>query len=127
MTVVLASLCLFACLFTLPSTLPIFSLHVSVGAEYRSFLLYWGPIVLRYILDEDRYLHFLLLSSAITLFLGLSITAEDVNLGEEMIYLYLAMYPELYGKSDTDHPPSFVAKSSVCQKERKKKKKNHKK
>jgi len=69
-----------------------------IGAEYRSFLLYWGAIVLRGILDEDRYLHFLLLCSAITLFLGLSITEDDVRLGEEMIYIYLRMYPHLYSK-----------------------------
>lgn len=70
-----------------------------VGAEYRSFLLYWGPVVLKGILTDDRYFHFLLLSSAITLFLGLSITEDDVQLGEEMITTYLTMYPGLYGKS----------------------------
>ena len=46
----------------------------------------------------NRYLHFLLLCSAITLFLGLSITEDDVRLGEEMIYIYLRMYPHLYSK-----------------------------
>ena len=70
-----------------------------VGAEYRSFLLYWGPVVLKGILTDDRYFHFLLLSSAITLFLGLSIPEDDVQLGEEMITTYLTMYPGLYGKS----------------------------
>ena len=37
------------------------------GAEYRSFLLYWGPMVLRDILEEDMYFHSFWLSSAITL------------------------------------------------------------
>ena len=72
--------------------------YFTTGAEYRSFLLYWGPMVLRDILEDDMYLHFLLLSSAITLLLGLSVTEDDVTLAEEMIYIYLTMYPALYGK-----------------------------
>ena len=71
---------------------------ISVGAEYRSFLLYWSPIVLKGILEEQRYLHFLLLSGAITLFLGLSITEDDIRLGEEMLYIYLDLFPGFYGK-----------------------------
>ena len=60
-------------------------------------------MVLRDILEDDMYLHFLLLSSAITLLLGLSVTEDDVTLAEEMIYIYLTMYPALYGKPNFTH------------------------
>jgi Ca2+/Na+ antiporter len=60
-------------------------------------LLYFGPIVLRDILPEEYYIHFLLLSCAITLFLGVSLPDNLVNLGEEMLQIYLINFEGLYG------------------------------
>ncbi|XP_052103046.1 uncharacterized protein LOC127736519 [Mytilus californianus] len=41
------------------------------ATEYRQFLLYTGPIVLRKVLSKERYIHFL------TLFIGISILLES--------------------------------------------------
>ena len=38
--------------------------------EFRSFMLFYGPIVLRSVLPEDYYRHFIFLSEAIFVLLG---------------------------------------------------------
>ena len=42
--------------------------------EFRLFILFYGPIVLRSVLPEDYYRHFIFLSEAIFVLLGDSIS-----------------------------------------------------
>jgi len=67
------------------------------AAEFRSFLLIWGPIVMRYILPEQYYAHFLLLSGAMTLLLGYRITQADLTLARANLVWFLDMFEVLYG------------------------------
>lgn len=48
------------------------------ATELRSFLLYFGPVVLKDILSTDQYLHFLLLHVAISL-LASDVTCQEYN------------------------------------------------
>ena len=68
------------------------------AVEYRNFLLYYGPIVLRTILDDDRYRHFLLFSGGIALFLGHKITPADRARGQGMLNLFVRQFENWYGQ-----------------------------
>jgi len=63
--------------------------------EHRAFLLYYGPLVLRGILDTERYIHFLL-AGATALLLGHSITPEHLVTAQFMIQKFLERFPQLY-------------------------------
>jgi len=52
---------------------------------------------MRYILPEQYYAHFLLLSGAMTLLLGYRITQADLTLARANLVWFLDMFEVLYG------------------------------
>ena len=66
------------------------------AVEYRNFLLYYGPIVLRTLLPDDLFRHFLLLSGGIRIFLGPSISIAESARGQEMLNLFVKQFEDLY-------------------------------
>ncbi|KAJ8670501.1 hypothetical protein QAD02_001760 [Eretmocerus hayati] len=67
------------------------------ASELRSFLLFYGPIVLKGRLKEEYYNHFLLLSHATRLMLQSEIPNEDLDFAGAMYYFFVADIPKLYG------------------------------
>ena len=68
------------------------------ASEFRSFLLFYGPVILSDILSHSYYSHFLLLSEAVYLILQETITLEEVNLAENLLEKFLATFGTLYDK-----------------------------
>lgn len=68
------------------------------ASEYRSFLLFYGPIVLREILPTAYYTHFIFLSEAIFILLGDSITNSELVHAERLLQHFCLMFSALYTK-----------------------------
>ncbi len=66
------------------------------ATEFRSFLLYSGPLVLHSVLDEKRYKHFLLLSVAIRILL--SENREWYPFAKELLVKFVIEIAILYSK-----------------------------
>lgn len=72
--------------------------------EFRNFLLYTGPIVLRYILKEDIYIYFLTLHAAITILIRPNLCQKElINFAEALIDHFVASFEILYGKQYVSH------------------------
>lgn len=69
------------------------------GLEFRTVLLYVGIVVLKEALNEDEYIHFLILSCAARL-CSCSFYRKYLNAANIMFRTYVQKYIELYG-SDT--------------------------
>lgn len=74
------------------------------AVEFRSFLLYTGPIVLRHILRKDIYKHFLTLHAAMTI-----LTCQNLchgyflNFAEALLQNFVMSFEILYGKEYISH------------------------
>lgn len=68
------------------------------AAEYRFFLLYCGPIVLKRILDDFKYSHFLLLHVAYRLLSTRIINNEFMKYAREYLNTFVSVAKDLYGK-----------------------------
>ena len=68
------------------------------ASEFRSFLLFYEPIVLRDILSYEHYAHFVFLSEAIFVLLGESITLRELDHAEKLLLHFCLMFSALYSK-----------------------------
>lgn len=68
------------------------------ASEYRSLLLFFGPVVFYGILGAIYYNHFLLLSEAIYILLMESITKEQIDHAEKLLWNFCSQMGPLYGK-----------------------------
>lgn len=68
------------------------------ATEYRSFLLYTGPFVLKKILKEDKLQHFLLLHTAIYILVSEGSSLEWVKVAFDLITRFVSEIPKLYYK-----------------------------
>ena len=66
------------------------------ASELRSFLLFYGPIVLRSVLPEEYYRHFIFLSEAIFVLLGDSISFEELDHAGKLLQHFCLMFSALY-------------------------------
>lgn len=73
------------------------------ATELRSFLLYFGTIVLKHRLKKEFYLHFLLLSCAIKILVSPQICQVFNNLADGLLQKFVILYSSLYG----DHLVSY--------------------
>lgn len=71
--------------------------------EFRNFLLYTGPIVFRYILKKDIYIHFLTLHVAITILIRSDLCKELINFAEALLDYFVASFEILYSKQYVSH------------------------
>lgn len=68
------------------------------ASEYRSILLFFGPVVFRGILAGLYYNHFLLLSEAIFILLMESITPAQIDHAEKLLWNFCSQMSGLYGE-----------------------------
>jgi hypothetical protein len=68
------------------------------ATELRSFLLYFGPIVLKGKLNRQFYSHFMLLSCAIKILVCPILCQTQINLAEELLRQFVISYSSLYGE-----------------------------
>ena len=68
------------------------------ASEYRSFLLYYGAIVLKSILDQQRFCHYLLLVNAMHILLKCGSREEDLEEAESMLINFCKHFAELYSE-----------------------------
>jgi hypothetical protein len=69
------------------------------ATEFRTFLLYTGPIVLKNLLPKEKYYHFLLLSVAITILItNKAKNIEWNNYAGALLKEFVIMVPRIYSK-----------------------------
>ncbi|KAM3613128.1 uncharacterized protein V6R79_020974 [Siganus canaliculatus] len=68
------------------------------ASEYRSILLYFGPVVFRGILAGPYYNHFLLLSEAVFILLMECITPAQIDHAEKLLWNFCSQMSGLYGE-----------------------------
>lgn len=73
------------------------------AVEFRNFLLYTGPIVLKYILQQDIYIHFLTLHVAITILIRKNLPKKLINFAEALLNHFVKSFEILYGKQYVSH------------------------
>lgn len=96
------------CLLSLRSSIPLeFSRKTRAideverwkATEFRTFLLYTGPVVLNGQLPEAMYKNFLLLSVGIHFLLSPSLCEKYVNYAQQIIVCFVKHFGELYGNN----------------------------
>ncbi|KYN21196.1 hypothetical protein ALC57_06438 [Trachymyrmex cornetzi] len=73
------------------------------AVEFRNFLLYTGPIVLRHVLKQDIYLHFLSLHIAVAILICPNLHEEAINYAEALLNHFVMSFEILYGKQYMSH------------------------
>ena len=70
------------------------------ATEFRTFLLYTGPIILKNILPRELYSYFLLFHSAVTILISESHIQIETNVdsAHEMLQLFVKDFARIYGK-----------------------------
>lgn len=72
------------------------------ATELRQFLFYTGPVVLRKILDNDRYVNFLSLHVAITI-LASSKYSHFIDYASHLLLYFVNTFKVLYGAENISH------------------------
>jgi len=67
------------------------------ATEFRQFLLYSGPIVLRDILSENLYNHFMLLSVGIIILVCPQLASQFCDYANDLLVLFVTEAGKLYG------------------------------
>lgn len=75
------------------------------AVEFRTFLLYTGPVVLKDILDKNIYTNFLTLHVAIRILTSSEYSKQTlyVNYAEELLLHFVQSFQIIYGKSKVSH------------------------
>ena len=70
------------------------------ATEFRTFLLYTGPVVLKGVIPENLFSHFMLLSVAISILLSASLCAQApwVEFANEALDVFVEQCAEIYGR-----------------------------
>lgn len=68
------------------------------ATEFHTFLLYTGVIVLRKILNEDQYVHFLCLAVAMRILFSQKLMEIHVTFAEELLTYFFEKSKTLYGR-----------------------------
>ena len=77
------------------------------ATEFRTFLLYVGPVVLRGILPDRVYKHFLLLSAGITILCSAQYCVKFNNFANQLLTQFVQQCKEIYS-------PSFLVYNVHC-------------
>lgn len=72
------------------------SLKFWKGTEYRTFLLYIGPVLLKDFLSKDVYEHFLILFCAVVI-LSCNYFSKYIPLADQLLKDYIVHYIRIYG------------------------------
>ncbi|XP_068993734.1 uncharacterized protein [Neodiprion pinetum] len=74
-------------------------LHRWKATEFRFFLLYSGPVVMRDVLDRKKYKHFLLLSAAVYILSNTALFSRFRNIAQDMIEKFVTQGAKIYGQN----------------------------
>lgn len=66
------------------------------ATEIRQFILYYGPVVLKDLVPENMYNHFMLFSLALRIMSSVELLADYINIAENMINTFVSTYPTIY-------------------------------
>lgn len=72
------------------------------ATEFRQFLLYSGPVILKNILSKDCYQHFLTLSISIRIMLSLD-HSNYLHYANQLLHYFVKYFQELYGSHLISH------------------------
>ena len=67
------------------------------ATEFRTLLIYTGPSVLRDVVTENVYIHFLLLSCAIRTLMSDTLSNENILFAEQALKRFVIISESLYG------------------------------
>ena len=70
------------------------------ATEFRSFMLYWGSVVLKDCLPSELYDNFLLFSVAMYLFLSPDTSAQMVEFAHRLTVSFVDHFGQLYGRDE---------------------------
>ena len=84
------------------------------AAEFRGFLIYWGPVFLKDLLPQATYYNFLCLSEAIIIYLGISISQQDLDLARGLIRDFLTGFVAIYGQRFTSRTIHSLSHLDWC-------------
>lgn len=75
------------------------------ATEFRQFLLYTGPIVLKTFLNKDIYTHFLTLHVATSILISpmLIVNKNNVDYAEKLLKHFVESFEKIYGKEYISH------------------------
>lgn len=74
------------------------------AVEIRNFLLYTGPVVLKYTLKKEMYYHFLTLHTAITILVRPDLCRKEfIDYAEALLKNFVLSFEILYGKQYITH------------------------
>jgi hypothetical protein len=67
------------------------------ATEFRTFLLYTGPVALKGLLNRHLYRHFVCLSVAISICLSVELCHEHADYSESLLVFFVQQFSKLYG------------------------------
>lgn len=73
------------------------------ATEFRQFLLYTGPVVLKLVLRKDLYNHFFSLSVAIRILADRKLCLVMNDYAQSLLRWFVLHYGELYGSDNITH------------------------
>lgn len=73
------------------------------ATEFRTFLLYTGPVILADFLPESYYIHFLCLHVAITILLNENLQKNLLNYARELLIHFVKYFSTLYGQENVNY------------------------
>lgn len=82
---------------------PLHDLDRWKASEYRQFLLYTGPILLKDRLKPSQYMHFLSLHCAIRILCSPNLCLKKNNYAKDLLVYFVKNYPHIYGEEYVTH------------------------
>jgi len=73
------------------------------ATEFRTFLIYLGPLVLKNVISEPCYVHFMCLHTSISLLLTPNLSDQLLNYCNELLVYFVKKFGVLYGKEWISH------------------------
>eukprot|EP00732_Lithocolla_globosa_P002372 Lithocolla_globosa_v1_NODE_1540_length_2497_cov_7.753071.p1 type:complete len:572 gc:universal NODE_1540_length_2497_cov_7.753071:484-2199(+) len=67
------------------------------AAEHLNWILYYSPIVLKGVLPEELYVHWMMLVAALWILLGFSISHDGLNQANRLLTIFYYSYEKFYG------------------------------
>lgn len=73
------------------------------ASEFRQFLLYTGPVVLRNILPNDKYENFMSLHTAVTILSNSKFVEQYLDYANNLLHYFVKTFIMLYGRQYVSH------------------------
>lgn len=73
------------------------------ATEFRQFLLYTGPVVLKNILPDDCYQHFMVFSVSLRILLSSKQSSKYLNYAQKLLEYFVERFQQIYGCHFVSH------------------------